>query len=62
MRPTASDVAAPQLVLLDGGRPASAHPMLTRAEADALRRSAPRTHQQLRNHLKSVPDPRLRGV
>jgi hypothetical protein len=61
-RPIASDVVPPRLILLDGGRPASAHPALTRVEADALRRSAPLTHIQLKAHLKGVPDPPLRGV
>jgi hypothetical protein len=61
-RPAASDVDPPVLILLDGGRPAAMLPALTRAEAQALKRSAPLTHQQLRKHLKGVPDPRLREV
>jgi hypothetical protein len=61
-RPTASDVTSPQLILLDGGRPDSAHAALTRAEADALSCAAPLTHEQLRRHLKGVPGPPLRVV
>jgi hypothetical protein len=61
-RPTASDVAPPDLICLDGGQPSGSTPALTRAETEALRRSAPLTHQQLRRHLKGVPEPPLRGV
>lgn len=62
-RPAASDVAAPDLICLDGGGlSAGEAPRLTRTEADALRRSAPLTHQKLRQHLKGVPEPRLRSV
>lgn len=53
-RPTASDVKAPTLALLDGGKPNS-YPQLTRAEAHALRRSAPLTHMRLAEHLRGVP-------
>ena len=61
-RPTASDVTLPALICLDGGRPPSAIPALTRAEAQALKRSAPLTHQQLRKHLQGIPQPPIRGV
>jgi hypothetical protein len=62
-RPNASDVVPPELICLDGGlSPRGAVPALTRAEADALRRSAPLTHQQLRNHLKGVPIGKLREI
>jgi hypothetical protein len=61
-RPIASDVVPPVLVCLDGGMAASEFPRLTRAQAQALRRSAPLTHLQLSTHLKGVPDPPLRGV
>jgi hypothetical protein len=50
------------LILLDGGLPRGAIPPLTRAEAQALRRSAPLTTQQLRTHLTGVPDPPLHSV
>jgi hypothetical protein len=50
------------LICLPGGLPRGVVPALTRAEADALRRSAPLTHQQLRRHLKGIPEPRLREV
>ncbi len=52
-RPTASD-DQPNLLCLDGTRPASDGPLLTRAEAHALRRSAPLTHAQLTQHLEGV--------
>jgi hypothetical protein len=42
--------------------PRGAAPALTRAEAEALRRSAPLTHLQLKAHLKGVPDPPPRGA
>ena len=62
-RPNAPDVVAPQLTCLDGGlSPRGAVPALTRAEAEALRRSAPLTHAQLRKHLMGVPEPPLREV
>jgi hypothetical protein len=48
---------------LDGGRlTGGTVPLLTRAEAEALRRSAPLTHQQLRKHLQGIPEPKLRGL
>ncbi len=53
-RPTASNVARPTLSCLDGDRPDSDGPLLTRAEANALRRSAPLTHAKLKAHLKGV--------
>jgi hypothetical protein len=56
-RPAASDVPPPELALLDGGRPDSDAPLLTRAEARALRRTASLTHAGLRRHLEGVPEP-----
>lgn len=53
-RPTASDVKTPSLTCIDGGRPDGDGELLTRAEAHALRRSAPLTHAQLTGHLKGV--------
>ncbi len=61
-RPTASNVVPPELICLEGGLPRGALPSLTRAEAEALRRSAPITHEQLRKHLHGVPSPPLREV
>jgi hypothetical protein len=62
-RPTASDVPPPTLVCLDGGVVDPASPQLTRAEAHALRRSAPLTHHQLGAHLRGVGElPPLRSV
>jgi hypothetical protein len=62
-RPTASDVVSPDLICLNGGLSArGAVPALTRAESEALRRSAPLTHAQLRQHLMGVPEPPLREV
>jgi hypothetical protein len=37
-------------------------PLLTRAEAHALRRSAPLTHSQLWEHLHGAPEPPLRSA
>lgn len=53
-RPRASEVKLPSLTCLDGGRPDADGQLLTRAEAHALRRSAPLTHAQLHGHLKGV--------
>ena len=53
-RPRASDVKSPSLTCLDGGRSDDDGKLLTRAEAHALRRSAPLTHAQLNSHLKGV--------
>jgi hypothetical protein len=50
-RPSASNVIPPALVILRGGRPDD-DPLLTRAEAAALRRSAPLTHAALAEHLR----------
>ena len=70
-RPTASDVTTPALICIDGGMPDFAPPKLTRAESQALRRSAPLTHSQLRAHLdppglppaiRPTPRPPLRGL
>jgi hypothetical protein len=55
-RPTASDVTPPALTCIDGGRPDLAPPM-TRAESEALRRSAPLTHSQLKAHLNPPGKP-----
>jgi len=61
-RPTASSVPRSELTAIDGGRPSTDGPLLTRAQAHALRRSAPLTHVQLKEHLKAVPKPRLRPL
>jgi hypothetical protein len=61
-RPAASDVVPPDLTCLDGGMSDSAIPLLSRAEARALRRSAPLTHAQLKQVLKGVARPPLREV
>lgn len=61
-RPTASNETRPLLTGVDGARPTSDGPLLTRAEARALRRSAPLTHAQLKAHLHAVPAPRLRSL
>lgn len=53
-RPRASEVNPPALTCLDGGRADAEEELLTRAEAHALRRSAPLTHAQLSGHLKGV--------
>jgi hypothetical protein len=55
-RPRASDVAPPLLACLDGGRPDTDPPLLTRAQARALRRSAPLTHADLERHFAGYPD------
>jgi hypothetical protein len=55
-RPTASSPTQPSLVCLNGGRP-DADLLLTRAEAAALRRSAPLTHAALSAHFTSHPPP-----
>jgi hypothetical protein len=70
-RPTASDVIPPALTCIDGGIADFAPPKLTRAESQALRRSAPLTHSQLRAHfdppglppsIRPTPHPPLRGL
>jgi hypothetical protein len=51
------------LTCLDGGRSTLDGPQLTRAEAHALRRSAPLTHAQLWHHLQGLPPkPPLRSA
>ena len=60
-RPTASNAIQPVLLCLDGGRP-DADLLLTRAEAAALRRSAPLTHAALSEHLKAHHLPRRSGL
>ena len=55
-RPTASSVP-PTLTGVDGDRATIDGPLLTRAEANALRRSARLTHAQLKAHLKPVTAP-----
>ena len=56
-RPTASDVAAPMLDCLDGGKPdGDDPPLFTRAEARALRRSDRLTQADLERHLEGVGD------
>jgi hypothetical protein len=62
-RPKASDVIAPTLTCLDGGRSALDGPrLLTRAEAHALRRSAIHTHAQLAEYLSGLPEPPPRSA
>jgi len=61
-RPTASDVTTPTLTCLDGGRSIPDGPLLTRAEAHALRRSAPLTHSQLWEQLHGDSEPPLRSA
>jgi len=54
-RPTASDVAPPMLRCLDGGKTDGEDaPLLTRAEARALRRTERLTHADLARHLDGV--------
>jgi hypothetical protein len=60
-RPTASDVTSPTLTCLEGGR-SSPDGLLTRAEAHALRRSAPLTHSQLWEYPQGDPEPPLRSA
>jgi hypothetical protein len=55
-RPNASDVVPPALHCLDGGKPDTDRPPLTRAEARDLRRSASVTHLELTKRLDGVPD------
>jgi hypothetical protein len=43
------------LVSLDGARSDADGPLLTRAEAHTLRRSARLTHLQLTEHLRGIP-------
>jgi hypothetical protein len=51
-RPAASNAIRPVLTCLDGDRPPADGPLLTRAEAHALRRSAPLTHAKLKEHFR----------
>jgi hypothetical protein len=62
-RPTASDVNPPTLIALEGGRRQEGPP-LTRAEARALRRSAPLTRHQLEQHFGEaiIVEPPLRAL
>lgn len=57
-RPTASSIVPSALTILDGGRSQTEGPLLTRAEARAVRRSARLTHARLKEHLKDLPDRR----
>jgi hypothetical protein len=57
-RPIASNVEHAGLMCLDGARPEIDGPLLTRAEAQALRRSAPLTHAKLEEYLRVVRRPR----
>lgn len=59
-RPIASAVVPPVLACLDGGRPDTDEPLLTRAEAHALRRTARLTHADLQRHLEGVSTTPLR--
>ncbi|MCA1701368.1 MAG: hypothetical protein LC790_21700 [Actinobacteria bacterium] len=56
-RPTASNVSRPALTGLDGGIRDTGTVRLTRAEAYALRRSAPLTHARLQEHFKLFSAP-----
>jgi hypothetical protein len=57
-RPTASDGAPPRFDCLEGGKPDGEDtPLLTRAEARALRRSDRLTQADLARHLEGVGDP-----
>jgi hypothetical protein len=53
-RSIASNAEGTGLLSLDGERPDRDGPLLTRAEARALRRSAPLTHAKLEEHLRVV--------
>ncbi|MEA2156543.1 MAG: hypothetical protein QOE11_2683 [Solirubrobacteraceae bacterium] len=55
-RPAASDSTPPVLSCIDGGKPDAESPLLTRAEARALLRSAPLTHSQLKACLDGIGD------
>jgi hypothetical protein len=55
-RPADSDDAPPLLACLDGERTDARGPLLTRAEARALLRSAQLTHADLRRHFEGVPE------
>jgi len=63
-RPTASNVS-PLMTGLDGGIRITGPQKMTRAQASALRRSAPLTHAMLQEHFKvltaSRPTRGLRG-
>ena len=62
-RPTASPRSV--LTVLDGGDDVADTPRVTRAEAHALRRSAPDTHERLAEHfepLRSSNHRQLRGI
>jgi hypothetical protein len=56
-RPTASDVTQPALTCLDGGRCETDAQPITRAEAEAARRTAAVTHSRLEQQLRAAPDP-----
>jgi hypothetical protein len=53
-RPIASNAESTGLLSLNGERPDRDGPLLTRAEARALRRSASQTHAKLEEHLRVV--------
>jgi hypothetical protein len=53
-RPIPSNAESTGLLSLDGERPNRDGPLLTRAEARALRRSAPVTHARLEELLRAV--------
>jgi len=61
-RPTASDVSAPALTVLIGGKPATGAPRPTRAEAQALRHSARQTHDKLTEHFALLSGPASRSA
>jgi hypothetical protein len=56
-RPAASNVMPPALTCLDGGRSDDDGPLLSRADAHALRLGAARTHARLKEHLGPRPLP-----
>ena len=61
-RPKATTVSPPELAVLDGGRPDTDEPLLTRAEARALRRTASLTHADLQRHLEGILQPPARSA
>lgn len=55
-----SDVTPPDLTCFDGGRSDADGPLLTRADARALRRSAASTHARFEEHFRAIAAPVLR--
>jgi hypothetical protein len=58
-RPAAYDVIPPVLTCHHGGRSDADGPLLTRADARALRRSAATTHARLEEHFRALGPPAL---